>query len=210
MLNGQTISTWLARKLAPDPDSAPAAYVSICPQEGRRSYPQRAKVSAADRPADQVVQDVLAAIADIDESRRNEDAPLVRVRLHVYGPKGMDSLGEMVFVVGADNQDAGGPDGSREGELIAALREMRMLAADAVAGLSRASSSGYTLALEALKENARLQHELADHKAALQLAEQGEKGGMLEGALQAVLPVVAARMMASQDTPAPSPPPALP
>ena len=75
---------------------------------------------------------------------------------------------------------------------------------------SRASSSGYTLALEALKENARLQHELADHKAALQLAEQGEKGGMLEGALQAVLPVVAARMMASQDTPAPPPPPALP
>jgi hypothetical protein len=197
MHNTASISAWLTRKLEPGSDTPPAAYVSVCPQEGRRSYPQRARVNVADKPAPQVVQDVLAALADIDESRRAEDNPLVRVRLHVYGAKGMDSLGEMVFVIGADTGDARADgDGTREGELVATIREMRMLASDAVASLGRAASSGYTLGIEALKENARLSHELAEVKAALMLAEQNTTSSPMEQALTQLAPVVAAKMLA--------------
>jgi len=197
MQNTAPLAQWLRRKLEPAADAPPAAYVSICPQEGRRSYPQRARVNVGDKTPDLVVQEVLAALADIDESRRAEDNPLVRVKLHVYGVKGLDSVGEMVFVVGADlSGDRADGDGSREGEMVAVVREMRMLLADAVGALGRASSSGYTLALESLKENARLSHELAETKAALMLAEQTQSGGMMEQAMQAVLPVVAAKMMA--------------
>ena len=204
MQNSSALSTWLRRKLDPTNDGPPASYVSICPQEGRRSYPQRARVNVGDKPPDMVVQEVLAALADIDESRRAEDTPLVRVKLHVYGVKGLDSVGEMVFVVGADTSgDRADGDGSREGEMVAVVREMRMLLADAVGALGRASSSGYTLALESLKENARLSHELADTKAALMLAEQSTSGGMMEQAMQAVLPVVAAKMLSGpSDAPA--------
>lgn len=197
MQNTAPLAQWLRRKLEPAADAPPAAYVSICPQEGRRSYPQRARVNVGDKTPDLVVQEVLAALADIDESRRAEDNPLVRVKLHVYGVKGLDSVGEMVFVVGADlSGERADGDGSREGEMVAVVREMRMLLADAVGALGRASSSGYTLALESLKENARLSHELAETKAALMLAEQTQSGGMMEQAMQAVLPVVAAKMMA--------------
>jgi hypothetical protein len=197
MQNTAPLAQWLRRKLEPAADAPPAAYVSICPQEGRRSYPQRARVNVGDKTPDLVVQEVLAALADIDDSRRAEDNPLVRVKLHVYGVKGLDSVGEMVFVVGADlSGERADGDGSREGEMVAVVREMRMLLADAVGALGRASSSGYTLALESLKENARLSHELAETKAALMLAEQTQSGGMMEQAMQAVLPVVAAKMMA--------------
>lgn len=203
MQNLSTLSTWLRRKLEPVSDGPTAAYVSVCPQEGRRSYPQRARVNVGDKAPDLVVQEVVAALADIDESRRAEDNPLVRVKLHVYGVKGLDSVGEMVFVVGADTSgERADGDGSREGEMVAVVREMRMLLADAVGALGRASSSGYTLALESLRENARLSHELADTKAALMLAEQSQSGGMMEQAMQAVLPVVAAKMMSGPTEPA--------
>jgi hypothetical protein len=149
-----------------------------------------------DKSPDLVVQEVLAALSDIDDSRRAEDNPLVRVKLHVYGAKGLDSVGEMVFVVGTETGGATEGDGSREGEMVAVVREMRMLLADAVGALGRASSSGYTLALESLRENARLSHELADVKASLMLAEQGTTGGMFEQAMQAVLPAVATRLLA--------------
>lgn len=188
---------WLRRKLTPMEDGTPPAYVSICPQEGRRSYPQRARVNVNDKPASQVVEDVTAAIADLAESRRAEENPLVRVRLSVYGPKGLDSFGEMVFVVGAElaaGERADG-DGTREGETVAVLREMRILMTEAVQSLGRASSSGYTLALEAMRENARLAHELAEHKAALMLAETSQQSSGLEAAAQQLLPVVAAKLM---------------
>jgi hypothetical protein len=196
MQNSSALLHWLRRKLEPVPDGPVAAYVSVCPQEGRRSYPQRARVNVGDKGPDLVVQEVLAALSDIDDSRRAEDNPLVRVKLHVYGPKGLDSVGEMVFVVGTETAGATEGDGSREGEMVAVVREMRMLLADAVGALGRASSSGYTLALESLRENARLSHELADVKASLMLAEQGTSGGMFEQAMQAVLPAVATRLLA--------------
>lgn len=197
MQNLSTLSTWLRRKLEPVSDGPTASYVSVCPQEGRRSYPQRARVNVGDKAPDLVVQEVVSALADIDESRRAEDNPLIRVKLHVYGVKGLDSVGEMVFVVGADTAgDRADGDGSREGEMVAVVREMRMLLADAVGALGRASSSGYTLALESLRENARLSHELADVKASLMLAEQGTNGSMFEQALQSVLPAVATRLLA--------------
>lgn len=196
MQNSSALLTWLRRKLETVPDGPVAAYVSVCPQEGRRSYPQRARVNVGDKAPDLVVQEVLAALSDIDDSRRAEDNPLVRVKLHVYGPKGLDSVGEMVFVVGTETGERTDGDGSREGEMVAVVREMRMLLADAVGALGRASSSGYTLALESLRENARLSHELADVKASLMLAEQGTSGGMLEQAMQAVLPAVATRLLA--------------
>lgn len=203
MQNLNVLSTWLRRKLEPQPDTAPAAYVSVCPQEGRRSYPQRARVNVGEKGPDLVVQEVIAALADIDESRRAEENPLVRVKLHVYGPKGLDSVGDMVFIVGTDTAgERADGDGSREGEMVAVVREMRLLLTDAVGALGRASSSGYTLALESLKENARLAHELADVKAALMLAEQSSNGGMVEQAMQAVLPAVAARMMSGPTAPA--------
>ncbi len=188
---------WLRRKLTPMEDGTPPAYVSICPQEGRRSYPQRARVNVGDKAPPQVVEDVCAAIADLAESRRAEENPLVRVRLSVYGPKGLDSFGDMVFVVGAElsaGERADG-DGTREGETVAVLREMRILMTEAVQSLGRASSSGYTLALEAMRENARLAHELAEHKAALMLAETQQQGGGLEEAAKQLLPVVAAKLM---------------
>lgn len=197
MQNTAALTAWLTRKLEPSPDVPPASYVSVCPQEGRRSYPQRGRVNVGDKPPGQVVQDVLAILSDLDESRRAEENPLVRVRLHVYGPKGMDSLGEMVFVVGSDvGGDRSEGDGSREGELVATIREMRLLASDAVASLGRAASAGYTLGIEALKENARLSHELADTKAALMLAEQERGSSPMEAALTQLAPVVAAKMLA--------------
>jgi hypothetical protein len=103
----------------------------------------------------------------------------------------------MVFVVGAElaaGERADG-DGTREGETVAVLREMRILMTEAVQSLGRASSSGYTLALEAMRENARLAHELAEHKAALMLAETSQQSNGLEAAAQQLLPVVAAKLM---------------
>lgn len=199
MQNTAALTAWLTRKLEPASDVPPAAYVAVCPQEGRRSYPQRGRVNVGDKPAAQVVQDVLAILSDLDESRRAEENPLVRVRLHVYGPKGMDSIGEMVFVVGSDAGagERAESDGSREGELVATIREMRLLASDAVASLGRAASAGYTLGIEALKENARLSHELADTKAALMLAEQERGSSPMEAALTQLAPVVAAKMLAA-------------
>lgn len=200
MQNLSALSSWLTRKLQPpaDADAAAPAYVSVCPQEGRRAYPQRARINVGDKPPAQVVEDVLAALADIDESRRAEDHPLQRVKLHVYGPKGLDSIGEMVFSVGTDvdqNARADG-DGTREGELVATIRELRLIVGESVQALSKASSSGYSLALESLRENARLSHELADTRAALMLAEQASGGGTVDKMIEGVLPVVAARMFA--------------
>jgi hypothetical protein len=198
MQNVSSISAWLTRKLSPTDDGVHAAYVSVCPQEGRRSYPQRARVNVADKPVAQVVEDVLAALGDIDESRRAEGDGLLRVKLHIYGPKGAESLGEMVFVVGFES-DAGARadgDGTREGELVATIRELRLIVGESVAALGKASSSGYTLALESLRENARLSHELADTRAALMLAEQQAPDTMGK-MLEAVAPAVAARMLSA-------------
>lgn len=196
MQNLGHITTWLQRKLTPTDDGMIAAYVSVCPQEGRRSYPQRARVNVGDKPPAQVVEDVLAAVADIAESRRAEESPLVRVKLHVYGPKGLDSVGEMVFVVGAEasSGDRADGDGTREGELVAAMREMRLLMSESVAALGRATAGGYQLALEAMKENGRLAHELADTRAALMLAEQEGSDDTLKNLLPAVAPLVLAKL----------------
>lgn len=203
MQNLAAISTWLTRKLQPTEDGVAPSYVSICPQEGRRSYPQRARVNVADKPVAQVIEDTIAALADIDESRRAEDHPLQKVKVHVYGPKGLDSIGEMVFSVGSDvdaNARADG-DGTREGELVATIRELRLIVGESVQALGKASSAGYTLALESLKENARLSHELADTRAALMVAEQSTSGGTVDRMIEGVLPVVAARMMAGPTPP---------
>lgn len=205
MQNISAVSTWLARKLTPSEDGINPAYVSVCPQEGRKSYPQRARVNVGDKPAPQVIEDVIAALADIDESRRAEDNPLARVKLHVYGPKGLDSLGEMVFHVGTEpdaNARADG-DGTREGELVATIRELRLIVGESVQALGKASSSGYTLALESLRENARLSHELADTRAALMLAEQQQGGGTMDRMIEGILPVVATRMLTPPTTPTP-------
>jgi hypothetical protein len=202
MQNISAVSTWLTRKLATSEDGIGPAYVSVCPQEGRKSYPQRARINVADKPTPQVIEDVIAALADIDESRRAEDNPLARVKLHVYGPKGLDSLGEMVFHVGTelDASARADGDGTREGELVATIRELRLIVGESVQALGKASSSGYTLALESLRENARLSHELADTRAALLLAEQQQGGGTMDRMIEGILPVVATRMLATPPT----------
>jgi hypothetical protein len=202
MQNISAVSTWLARKLATSEDGIGPAYVSVCPQEGRKSYPQRARINVGDKPTPQVIEDVIAALADIDESRRAEDNPLARVKLHVYGPKGLDSLGEMVFHVGTelDASARADGDGTREGELVATIRELRLIVGESVQALGKASSSGYTLALESLRENARLSHELADTRAALMLAEQQQGGGTMDRMIEGILPVVATRMLATPPT----------
>lgn len=205
MQNISAMSTWIARKLTPAEDGSAPAYVSICPLEGRRSYPQRARVNVGDKPAPQVVEDVIAALQDIDESRRAEDSPLQRVKLHVYGPKGLESLGEMVFAVGTEMDPSARAegDGTREGELVATIRELRLIVGESVQALSKASSSGYSLALESLRENARLSHELADTRAALVLAEQQQGGGTMDRMIEGILPVVASRMLTPPTTPTP-------
>ena len=94
------------------------------------------------------------------------------------------------------------PRESREGELVATLRELRMLASETTAALARVSASGLQLATTTLTENGQLRAELAETKAALILAENQQQS-QFPGMLEALLPAVLAKLQTQLPPPQP-------
>lgn len=218
MLNATPCIEWVRTRIEAPVVGMPApVYVTLCPAEGPRAYPQRARIPVDGLPASVACERLAAEISDLAESRAAEDRPLVKLRVHLYGPKGLDELGCRTFVVGdvADRDELDLP-GGREGELVASLRELRLAlgqANDTARAMAAGAFATAQVALQgqraALDRISVLETESAEQRAAVIVAEAQASNPIRELLELAgpLMPLLAARLAPPALPPPPPPPP---
>jgi len=199
MARTSEIRHWLTQKLIPDAseDALPPDYVAIKAQDkgtnGRRgAYSQAGRVRVRDRAPAVVADEVAASIEETARSREADGEPLVRVKVQIWTVKGAECLGEHVFVVGDAAEDAASgaaEAGTREGELVAALRELRLTVADQSQALRVVTAGGMQLAIETVRELSAARAELADARGALIVAE-GDKQDSFSKLVDSAAPAI--------------------
>lgn len=187
-MNFTEIEEWLTKKLQPV-DNVLTDYVSIRQRIGN-SYEQVGRVKTDGKDPKDAAAAVLDAVRDVYQSADSEGKPSIKLQLKIYRAKEED--GCRVFSGGSVEVET--LSTGREGELVSVVRELRILAGETTTALARVSSSGLELAVRTLKENGDLRGELAETKAALFLAENSSQPDKLSTMLEAVLPVVLAKM----------------
>ena len=179
----EDVTAWLSRGLALEDGAHSIDYLSLCVRRTARSWPQHVRVDAHDRLPDDVLAEVLEHMEDIAASATAEGKSSWAVRVFCYRP-GATPAGSRTFrpdhVPGADDDDDDGSDGTPQGEMVAAIRELRLLVRDQGQTLERNSAAGYQLAQAALeqaagqvRENAELMVLLAETESKAALAAKG-------------------------------------
>ena len=191
-MNYSEIDAWLKRKLQPV-DGISTDYVSIRQKQGQ-SFEQVSRVKTDGKPIEEACEAIIEAIRDCVASWEADGKSSNKIQLRVYRAKEED--GCRIFSTGTTEPVQVGDASTREGELVATIKELRILASETTASLARVSGAGLQLATQTMAENARLQKENAELHATVMLleAQPGESGiGKL---LEQILPVVAARLEA--------------
>jgi len=167
----------------------PVAYVTLCPREGN-AYPQRARIDV-DGCAD------LSAVlreetSDLVRSSEADDRPVSRVKVRVYGPKGAQELASSTFRVSHAADDDAAPVSTREGELIAVVREQRLMLQTSYDTIQRQTAGAFAFGMETLKSQQELQRQIGELTGALMIAEQGRSTAMdqLRPLLEAAAPAL--------------------
>lgn len=174
----------------------PVAYLTLCPREGS-AYPQRARIDVDG------CADLSAALreecADLVRSSEADDRPVSRVKVRVYGPKGAQELASSTFRVSHAADDDAPVSSTREGELIAVVREQRLMLQSSYDTIQRQTAGAFAFGMETLKGQQELQRQIGELTGALVIAEQGRSTVMdqlkplLEAAAPA-LPLLLAKM----------------
>lgn len=148
----------------------PVAYVTLCPREGS-AYPQRARIDVDG------CGDLAAALreecADLVRSSEADDRPVSRVKARVYGPKGAQELASSTFRVSHAADDEPQTTGGREGELVAVVREQRLMLQQSYDTIQRQTAGAFAFGMETLKGQQELQRQIGELTGALVIAEQG-------------------------------------
>ena len=124
-MNYSQIEEWLLKKLQWT-DGVSTDYVSIRQKFGQ-SFEQVARVKTDGKPPKEAAEAVIDAIKDAFESADADGKSAVKIQLRVYRSKEED--GCKIFSGGSVDPQSE-PRESREGELVATLRELRMLASE--------------------------------------------------------------------------------
>ena len=165
-IDSEQVANWIGKGLAVEPGSTalPVDYVSINRRTSARSWPQHARIEAAGRAPLDVVGDVMEHLGDIQHNAAAEGLTAYAVRLLLYRASGIPA-GSRTFRAelpgsGFDGEEDEG-DGTLQGELVAVIRELRILVRDQGQQSERTSGLGYKLAGDALAQAAALQRENA-------------------------------------------------
>jgi len=184
MLDYDAIRGWLSERL---PGEVSADYVSIREHSGR-GYEAigRVVVDGRDQPA--VIQKILNAIQDAEESQE-KDRPF-KCQLRIFRAKEEDSA--KVF------SDRGGektpPPGDAQTELVQTVRELRQLVTDSTSAIAKLGRDSLQLAISQTERNSTLAEENAQLKAALYLAENSQKDDLIQTMLPTIMQTVMSKM----------------
>lgn len=164
---------WVLRQVRERASSPmPVSYVTLCPREGS-AYPQRGRVDVegcADLGAT-----LREEVADILRSGEADDRAVSRVKVRIYGVKGSTELASSTFRVGTGNDDEPSHATGREGELVAVVREQRLMMASQHELIKGMTGGVFSLGLEALKGQGEMQKQIGELTGALVIAEQGKQ-----------------------------------
>lgn len=191
------INQWLVGRLSSNPD---IQYMTLNPQEGRQ-WPQRNRIECEGKSPDGVASEVCGEIDGMRESYRDEEKNLVRIKVILYKAKGT-YVSERTFKIGHDvdttNVRADG-DGTKDGESVAMMREMRLALQDnnrallaSNEAIMKLSQGSLQLAMELTNRQAAITTDLAEAKAALVVSDNEQYSPMREiiDMCKPVLPVV--------------------
>ena len=124
----ERLEAWVSEQISKNTDTD---YLTVSPLVGRQ-WPQKAKITVADMPLDGVIAELDSDIRSFCEDLRDDDTHVSRVKVVLYKCKGV-YIKEKTFVVSpqtdTSNAKADG-DGTKEGETVAFLREMRLIVSD--------------------------------------------------------------------------------
>ncbi len=205
-IDSEQVASWIGKGLALESGSTdlPIDYVSINRRVSARSWPQHARIEAAGRAPLDVIGDVLEHLADIGHNSAAEGLTTYSVRVFLYRASGIPA-GSRTFraeLPGTGFDEDEDSDGTLMGELVATVRELRLLARDQGQQIERASGLGYKLAADALAQAGALQAENAALMVAIaesSNAANGNKSAHLAELAQAVLPMVPALLGAGAE-----------
>jgi hypothetical protein len=192
VLNLREITDWLSTELAPV-DGVSADYVAVRVRESPRSWTQRVRVQADGKDPAAVRDRVLTVLRDVVADADTENRPTVAVKLHVYRAKEETACRTFAGGEVIDPNARADGDGTREGETVAVVRELRTTIGALASSVERMGSGGIRMALEVMQDNRRLQEEVAQLRAANVLAEQGQEdptSKMIADLLPVVAPAV--------------------
>ena len=200
-IDTETVAAWIAKNLAIT-DAQPVDYVSVNRRASSRSWPQHARVEAANRPPGDVVGEVIEHLADLAHNAAAEGAAAYSVRVLLYRASGVPA-GSRTFraeLAGYAPDEDDDTDGTLHGELVATVRELRLLVRDQGQQIERASGLGYKLASDALQQAGQLQQENAGLMVAIAEAQTGgnDRAGQIADLMGAVLPALPALLAAGQ------------
>jgi hypothetical protein len=189
LLNFREITEWLSNELTPV-DGVSADYVAVRVRESARSWTQRVRVQADGKEPAAVRDRVLVVLRDVVADAETESRPTVAVKLHVYRAKEETACRTFAGGEVVDPNARADGDGTREGETVAVVRELRTTIGALAASVERMGSGGIRMALEVMQDNRRLQEEVAQLRAANVLAEQSQEDPTSK-MIAELLPVVA-------------------
>ena len=205
-IDSEAVAAWITKNLAIDPGQMPVDYCSINRRATSRSWPQHARVEVAGRDALEVVADVLEHLSDLEHNAAAEGQQSYSVRLLLYRASGIPA-GSRTFRAELPGQPFGEDghaeegDGTAQGEIVAVIRELRLLARDQGQQLERSSGMGFRLAEAALAQAGALQMENAGLMVAIAEAQGGskDKGQMIAELAATVLPLLPSLLSAGQE-----------
>jgi hypothetical protein len=111
-------------------------------------------------------------LTDIAESSEAEDRPCSRLRVRLYGPKGLEERATRTFLVDREAESSASAPGGREGETVALMREVRLALGDSYQTIRAQTAAAFSLADTAMKAHGELLNERADLRGALIVSEQ--------------------------------------
>jgi len=155
-------------------DGVTLDYIAVHVQQTSKSWPEHASVRVESRRTEDVVVEVLGHVSDIVESAAAEGKNGVALRLKLYRAKG--AAGTRTFRQGgpAGSDIEASEDETPKDAMVATIRELRLLATAAVSEQATTAAAGWRLALELVKENAKLTTQLATARVEAQLVKPEE------------------------------------
>ena len=201
-IDAEQVAAWIGKNLAHEQGALPVDYVSINRRATSRSWPQHARVEAAGRPPLEVIAEVQEHLDDLGHNAAAEGLATYSVRLLLYRASGIPA-GSRTFRAevahAGERLDDDDTDGTLQGELVATVRELRLLVRDQGQQIERASGLGYKLASDALHQASQLQMENAGLMVAIAEAQSDtgtSKSQQIAELVSAVLPALPALLQA--------------
>lgn len=214
MFDYQSIREHLHKKAALF-NGVPLDYVSL--HGGARYNAEFARVVFGSRPVAESIDEVIDQLADAADEAQQEGATSLKVRAKFW--RGRAPAGSRVYATeGAPSDEVASVGATREevalardSELVAVVRELRMVSTAMAADLTAQSHQGYRMAAELMRELREVQ--VAKMKADLEVKRMElemrllDKPDELMAMAREMLPQLAMSLLTRGPSPSPEPPP---